>query len=113
MYSSWNSEITLPVVQPLIVPKGNLHKRNEETYKKGSEPQRIHVCASATGRKKASSYDVRKGSRLAQIVAWMKGGNNNGDCMIILDECHRAKSLIAKVGALRPMWGGSAEYGQH
>ena len=48
--------------------------------------------------KNAGHYEVRRSSRLAQITAWMGGREGDGDCMIILDECHRAKSLLATKG---------------
>ena len=38
------------------------------------------------------------GSRLWQIVDWLLG-NEVGECMIILDECHRAKNLVSKAGS--------------
>ena len=41
-----------------------------------------------------------RGSRLAQIVDWLKAAKGAspaeaGDCMIVLDECHKAKNLFA------------------
>lgn len=41
---------------------------------------------------------VNKGSRLAQIVTWLRGRDGKGECLVILDECHKAKNLIAKEG---------------
>lgn len=44
------------------------------------------------------SLGVNKDSRLAQIVTWLRGNDGKGECLIILDECHKAKNLIAKEG---------------
>lgn len=45
-----------------------------------------------------ASLGVNDNSRLAQIVKWLKGRDGRGECLIILDECHKAKNLIAKEG---------------
>lgn len=34
------------------------------------------------------------GSRLGQIVEWLEG-HDDGNCFIILDECHKAKNLVS------------------
>lgn len=51
----------------------------------------------AEGGDGASHFDVQPGSRLHQIVEWL--GGQGGDCMIVLDECHKAKNLMNSSGA--------------
>lgn len=41
---------------------------------------------------------VHPGTRLYQVVEWLAGTDRTGDCLIILDECHKAKNLIAREG---------------
>ena len=41
---------------------------------------------------------VLPGTRLFQVVEWLAGQDGKGKCLIILDECHKAKNLIAKEG---------------
>lgn len=36
------------------------------------------------------------GSRLTQITDWL--GEGDGECLIILDECHKAKNLVDDAG---------------
>ncbi|KAG2496515.1 hypothetical protein HYH03_005339 [Edaphochlamys debaryana] len=38
------------------------------------------------------------GSRLHQLVQWLGGADGRGDCLIILDECHKAKNLLDAAG---------------
>ncbi len=39
-------------------------------------------------------------SRLSQIVGWLGGPAGDGkDCLVILDECHKAKNLLDVGGA--------------
>ncbi len=40
---------------------------------------------------------IPAGSRLAQVVEWLKGDEAP---LIILDECHKAKNLVASGGKL-------------
>jgi hypothetical protein len=35
---------------------------------------------------------------LSQVIDWLKGTDGKGDCMIILDECHKAKNLVTDSG---------------
>lgn len=42
-------------------------------------------------------FDIQPGSRLHQIVEWL--GGQGGECMIVLDECHKAKNLMNSKGA--------------
>ncbi|DBA83686.1 TPA: hypothetical protein ACH3X1_016793 [Trebouxia sp. C0004] len=42
---------------------------------------------------------VLPGTRLFHVVEWLAGRDRLGNCLIILDECHKAKNLIAKEGA--------------
>ena len=44
---------------------------------------------------------VVPGTRLFHVVEWLAGRDGKGNCLIILDECHKAKNLIAKEGELR------------
>jgi len=41
---------------------------------------------------------VLPGTRLFHVVEWLAGRDRQGNCLIILDECHKAKNLIAKEG---------------
>lgn len=41
---------------------------------------------------------VLPGTRLFQVVEWLTGADKTGNCLIILDECHKAKNLIAREG---------------
>jgi len=41
---------------------------------------------------------VLPGTRLFHVVEWLAGKDRQGNCLIILDECHKAKNLIAKEG---------------
>lgn len=71
--------------------KGNLHSVDEQN------------TAIATGSAELPTPDdlgVNKDSRLAQIVNWLRGRDGQGECLVILDECHKAKNLIAKEGKL-------------
>ncbi|GIL64960.1 hypothetical protein Vafri_18816 [Volvox africanus] len=38
------------------------------------------------------------GSRLHQIVSWLGGPKGDGECLIVLDECHKAKNLLDAAG---------------
>ncbi|GIM01409.1 hypothetical protein Vretimale_6229 [Volvox reticuliferus] len=38
------------------------------------------------------------GSRLHQIVNWLGGPKGDGECLIVLDECHKAKNLLDAAG---------------
>lgn len=46
---------------------------------------------------------VLPGTRLFQVVEWLAGADKTGNCLIILDECHKAKNLIAREGMEHPM----------
>jgi hypothetical protein len=39
------------------------------------------------------------GSRLHQIVTWLGGPKGDGECLIVLDECHKAKNLLDAAGS--------------
>ena len=41
---------------------------------------------------------VLPGTRLFHVVEWLAGADRKGECLIILDECHKAKNLIAREG---------------
>ena len=41
---------------------------------------------------------VLPGTRLFQVVDWLAGSDRTGNCLVILDECHKAKNLIAREG---------------
>lgn len=41
---------------------------------------------------------VLPGTRLFHVVEWLAGRDRQGNCLIILDECHKAKNLIAREG---------------
>lgn len=41
---------------------------------------------------------IMPGTRLFHVVEWLAGRDRKGICLIILDECHKAKNLIAKEG---------------
>ena len=45
---------------------------------------------------------VLPGTRLFQVVEWLAGTDKTGNCLIILDECHKAKNLIAREGRVTP-----------
>ena len=47
---------------------------------------------------------VLPGTRLFHVVEWLAGADKKGDCLIILDECHKAKNLIAKEGRVALSW---------
>lgn len=42
------------------------------------------------------AHGLRQGNptRLNQITKWLEGADGNGDCLIIFDECHKAKNLV-------------------
>lgn len=44
---------------------------------------------------------VLPGTRLFQVVEWLAGADKTGNCLIILDECHKAKNLIAREGRVQ------------
>lgn len=44
----------------------------------------------------SADFRIKKGSRLEQIAEWLKGDPAGG--LIILDECHKAKNLVAGGG---------------
>lgn len=43
---------------------------------------------------------VLPGTRLFHVVEWLAGADKKGNCLIILDECHKAKNLIAREGMI-------------
>jgi hypothetical protein len=45
---------------------------------------------------------VLPGTRLFHVVEWLAGRDRQGNCLIILDECHKAKNLIAREGNYAP-----------
>ena len=45
---------------------------------------------------------VLPGTRLFHVVEWLAGRDRQGNCLIILDECHKAKNLIAREGDYAP-----------
>lgn len=49
---------------------------------------------------------VVPGTRLYHVVEWLAGRDGKGNCLIILDECHKAKNLIAKEGEAVSLWQG-------
>ena len=69
--------------------KGNLHSVDEQNIVTNGGSDVLPTLA---------SLGVNDNSRLAQIVKWLKGRDGRGECLIILDECHKAKNLIAKEG---------------
>lgn len=47
--------------------------------------------------------EVTQGSRLAQIIEWLEGGDSGGDCMIVLDgasELHSSSRICRLLHAL-------------
>ena len=47
---------------------------------------------------------VLPGTRLFHVVEWLAGADKKGNCLIILDECHKAKNLIAREGMITLCW---------
>ena len=45
-----------------------------------------------------TAQGVFPGTRLFHVVEWLAGRDRKGNCLIILDECHKAKNLIAREG---------------
>ncbi|GFR48740.1 hypothetical protein Agub_g10698, partial [Astrephomene gubernaculifera] len=58
--------------------------------------------ASAEAQLAAKRAEVRRlfgpGSRLHQLVSWLGGAEGKDDCLIVLDECHKAKNLLDAAG---------------
>ncbi|BDA48430.1 probable protein strawberry notch homolog 1 [Coccomyxa sp. Obi] len=87
------------------LPKGNLEKHYSEgvlfvTYsllvsntKSMAEPK---LPGAENAADVQNDFRIPKGSRLEQIINWLKGGD--GDSLIVFDECHKAKNLIAVKG---------------
>lgn len=69
--------------------KGNLHSVDD---------QNVDTRTASDELPSPDALGVNKESRLAQIVNWLRGRDQRGECLIILDECHKAKNLIAKEG---------------
>ena len=69
--------------------KGNLHSIDEHNHDTSNASDQLPS---------PEALGVNKESRLAQIVNWLRGRDQRGECLIILDECHKAKNLIAKEG---------------
>ncbi|MEW5318589.1 MAG: hypothetical protein WDW38_009802 [Sanguina aurantia] len=63
----------------------------------GDEP--APVAAPVARRTKAQTLSDRfpAESRLTQIVNWL--GEGDGECLIILDECHKAKNLVHEIAS--------------
>ena len=66
----------------------------------GAKGWGARAAKKADGTELEGSLD--KTSRLAQIIEWLEEGD--GDPIIVLDECHKAKNLLAsKSGAGAPV----------
>ena len=42
---------------------------------------------------------MAKGSRLSQVVTWLGGRDKRDECLVVLDECHKAKNLLDSAGS--------------
>ncbi|CAL8463694.1 g3228 [Coccomyxa elongata] len=87
------------------LPKGNLERHYSEgvlfvTYSLLVSNTKSMAEPRLPGADKAADvqndFRIPKGSRLEQIINWLKGGD--GDALIVFDECHKAKNLIAVKG---------------
>ena len=82
------------------LPKGKLDKHHKEgvlfvTYSllvSNSKAMKDDVVSTAAEAKQLDS-SIPEGSRLEQIVDWLNGAED--DPLVVLDECHKAKNLIA------------------
>jgi hypothetical protein len=84
---------------------GDAQERKKQTAaerKAQAEREALAVVAPQNSAEYAAKQLLRReqppGSRLWQIVEWLLG-DDDGECMIVLDECHRAKNLVSKAGA--------------
>ena len=82
------------------LPKGKLDRHHKEgvlfvTYSllvSNSKAMKDDVVSTAAEAKQLDS-SIPRGSRLEQIVDWLNGAED--DPLVVLDECHKAKNLIA------------------
>jgi hypothetical protein len=51
-------------------------------------------------------------SRLRQIAEWLGGADYKGECLIVLDECHKAKNLVMPNGGERTGMGRVSRSGR-
>ncbi|MEW5304646.1 MAG: hypothetical protein WDW36_007243 [Sanguina aurantia] len=63
----------------------------------GGEPGPAPTPVARRTKAQALSDRFPPGSRLMQIVDWL--GADDGECMIVLDECHKAKNLVHEIGS--------------
>ena len=87
------------------LPKGRL----DSVYKEGvlfityallvqnSKAMEDNTVTTVSEAKALKSESIPKRSRLEQIVDWLKGESKP---LIIFDECHKAKNLIASKGGM-------------